>query len=74
MADNEGMSECRNYLDDCFEQIRRVALGRPCPDRDYCRSRLIDIMRAILVPHRGNPPDEGDEGDNDEGQQAQGNG
>lgn len=40
------------YFDECLAQIRRVALGRPCPDRDHCRERLLDILEAILMSRR----------------------
>lgn len=45
----DAAQEERNYIDDCLDQIRRIAVGRPCPDRDYCRQRLLDILEAILI-------------------------
>jgi hypothetical protein len=45
------MGTCpRDYIDDCLDEVHRVALGRPCPDRDHCRLRLLEIMRMIMVP------------------------
>lgn len=45
----------KRYIDDLLDQVRRVALGRPCPDRDHCRERLAEIVRAILVPPKHDP-------------------
>jgi hypothetical protein len=52
MAGSKDVRQGRYFIDDCLDEVHRVALGRPCPDRDHTRLRLIDIMRAILVPPR----------------------
>lgn len=44
--------ETRTYIDDCLDQVHRIACGRPCPDRDHCRTRLVDILHAIVVAPR----------------------
>jgi hypothetical protein len=50
MAGAKNVGQKRYHIDDCLDEVHRVALGRPCPDRDHARLRLIDIMRAIMVP------------------------
>jgi hypothetical protein len=56
-----GDSLKRRYIDDSLDDICRVALGRPCPDRDHCRERLADIVRAIMVPPKDDPYSEVEE-------------
>lgn len=40
------------YFDECLDLVHRVAVGRPCPDRDHCRRRLLNILEAILMSRR----------------------